>query len=556
MKKSFKRAGIAVLSMSMLLSMGAMTAITSNAALGDNVTITFPASQSGLKVYQVASATVENGVLKYTINTAYAAVLEVDATTGAVKAKAGILDTEAKTLNNVTSNSSEAQKLAGAILKKIPTTATATTIAAAGETKALAPGYYIVLANTTGESAAILLSVTDDSADATKAINSVKYSDVTFDKQITSVANATNVMKKDKDGGDNDAALAQVGDIIGFKIETSFPKYNPDSVKVVGDGTTSESGPDGMTSFIITDKPEDTIELKGLDDFSGITVKVAGTTVTSTDTVNTAAVGETFKIEKVDANTAAGTSAGFKITFDNAYVIKNPEAAVLVEFNGELLGNPDTGTDPNENNAYLSYSNNYDTAKGSYTPGTPPTPEKPEGEEPKYDEDKPKEEKDEVDIFCTLVNVNKQNENGNTLTGAEFALQKDSNGVPSGENYITGVADVTDAKFSFSGLKAGTYWIVETKAPTDYKKADPVKVVITDETTGDSYTSSTVTFNYAFGDGTKGTSNETSIKNYKGQVLPGTGGMGTVLFTVGGAAVVLLAGALFVVYMKKRKIKE
>ena len=32
MKKTFKRAGIAVLSMSMLLSMGAMTAISSNAA--------------------------------------------------------------------------------------------------------------------------------------------------------------------------------------------------------------------------------------------------------------------------------------------------------------------------------------------------------------------------------------------------------------------------------------------------------------------------------------------------------------------------------------------
>ena len=38
--------------------------------------------------------------------------------------------------------------------------------------------------------------------------------------------------------------------------------------------------------------------------------------------------------------------------------------------------------------------------------------------------------------------------------------------------------------------------------------------------------------------------------------LPGTGGMGTVLFTVGGAAVVLLAGALFVVYMRKRKVEE
>ena len=33
MKKTFKRAGVAVLSMAMLLSMGAMTAITSNAAV-------------------------------------------------------------------------------------------------------------------------------------------------------------------------------------------------------------------------------------------------------------------------------------------------------------------------------------------------------------------------------------------------------------------------------------------------------------------------------------------------------------------------------------------
>ena len=38
--------------------------------------------------------------------------------------------------------------------------------------------------------------------------------------------------------------------------------------------------------------------------------------------------------------------------------------------------------------------------------------------------------------------------------------------------------------------------------------------------------------------------------------LPATGGMGTVLFTAGGIAVILMAGALFVVYMKKRNAEE
>ena len=38
--------------------------------------------------------------------------------------------------------------------------------------------------------------------------------------------------------------------------------------------------------------------------------------------------------------------------------------------------------------------------------------------------------------------------------------------------------------------------------------------------------------------------------------LPATGGMGTVLFTAGGIAVILMAGALFVVYMKKRNEEE
>ena len=39
-------------------------------------------------------------------------------------------------------------------------------------------------------------------------------------------------------------------------------------------------------------------------------------------------------------------------------------------------------------------------------------------------------------------------------------------------------------------------------------------------------------------------------------VTGGTGGIGTYLFTIGGAAMVLLAGVLFVIYMKKRETEE
>lgn len=47
-----------------------------------------------------------------------------------------------------------------------------------------------------------------------------------------------------------------------------------------------------------------------------------------------------------------------------------------------------------------------------------------------------------------------------------------------------------------------------------------------------------------------------TIVNIKGQTLPGTGGMGTIIFTVVGAGVVLVAGIMLIVYMKKRKIEE
>ena len=43
------------------------------------------------------------------------------------------------------------------------------------------------------------------------------------------------------------------------------------------------------------------------------------------------------------------------------------------------------------------------------------------------------------------------------------------------------------------------------------------------------------------------------VYNYKGINLPETGGMGTTIFMIGGAALILLAGVMLVVYSKKSK---
>ena len=43
-----------------------------------------------------------------------------------------------------------------------------------------------------------------------------------------------------------------------------------------------------------------------------------------------------------------------------------------------------------------------------------------------------------------------------------------------------------------------------------------------------------------------------TIKNTTGTILPGTGGMGTILFTVVGIALVLIVAASFVISRRKR----
>ena len=144
------------------------------------------------------------------------------------------------------------------------------------------------------------------------------------------------------------------------------------------------------------------------------------------------------------------------------------------------------------------------------------------------------------------------------LAGAKFKLYKDSAENESNVIKVTGsegkyVVDPTSNTTEFesvdsiddkgynlhvNGLDAGTYYLVETKAPAGYNKlTDPIKVTITK--TGD--TEWTIS---------KGDEVETDkiidVENSTGSILPSTGGMGTIAFTVVAALLVLGVAVSFI----------
>lgn len=107
------------------------------------------------------------------------------------------------------------------------------------------------------------------------------------------------------------------------------------------------------------------------------------------------------------------------------------------------------------------------------------------------------------------------------------------------------IATVNTGMVNIDGLGEGDYWLKETKAPSGFNKpADPFKITIdaTFEADG-TLESSTVTV-----DSTANSANDHTVKieNRQGTLLPGTGGMGTVIFTVIGVAVIAGGAAWYV----------
>lgn len=143
-----------------------------------------------------------------------------------------------------------------------------------------------------------------------------------------------------------------------------------------------------------------------------------------------------------------------------------------------------------------------------------------------------------------------------TEDGQKIDLVKVQEGVfrpaKQGEQPVAAADDVkTDAqgKLQFVGLKEGAYKLVETKAPEGYNPLkDPITVIVTAKY-GDGGVLESWKADVQGGSALDNT-HVIQVANHKGTLLPETGGMGTIAFTVIGA-LAIIGGVVWAVRRKR-----
>lgn len=220
-------------------------------------------------------------------------------------------------------------------------------------------------------------------------------------------------------------------------------------------------------------------------------------------------------------------------------------SVITVEYTATLNGNAVLGSAGNPNEVYLEYSNNPNKSEsGNNETGNTP--------------------KDVVIVFTYKTIISKITKNPNydpedeeseeyiSLTGAEFTLEK-YNKETDEWNAITAVKNDEGTTFTFSGLDDGKYRLTETTTPAGYNTIDPIEFTITaehdvlsDNPALTSLSGNATTGKITFTSNTTEGSLSTNVVNKAGVTLPETGGIGTTLFYVAGAGLVLVAVVLLI----------
>lgn len=347
---------------------------------------------------------------------------------------------------------------------------------------------------------------------------------------------------KNTDGTYDNDTDASVEDTVTWKVEASVP-----------------SNVNELETYKLTDKMSNALTW---EDKTKADLKI------TTDNNTTLTEGTDYTLTVPEDNIAGGT---WIIDFTEAGKTKlatNYVKVITVTFNTKLNEKAIIGSEGNLNDAELDYSNAIYPTEDLDNPNKDNTP----GEDII---------KDQAIVYSFQMKVLKVDGKTNaalkdvmfdlysytgTKTNPTEADLKGSDGALVERNLTTD----DNGKIQKSGLKNGTYYLVETKTvkTKDGKQynllKEPVKVEIkvayttkTEKTiekeTNGNVTAATTVKNETFtgGDTDSAGTFTVTVKNYTGFDLPITGGMGTVLFSIAGFA--LMAGAAFVLLKGRRK---
>ena len=343
--------------------------------------------------------------------------------------------------------------------------------------------------------------------------------------------------------GTDDAATKYILKVVGDVTVAAKPEVpsidkvivNADSGNGNGNGTAQDVG--SVVKFQLTSK------VPAMASYDTYTYIVNDTMSAGLTFNNDVAV--TIGGTKYTDFTVVQNGQSFTITFNNFINQKaNAGKDIVITYSATLNENA-LATDKETNTVYLQYSNN----PNSDTKGN--TPEK------------------VVYVYDFDLVIDKytgDETTGDRLAGAQFVLCKktvddekqyyklDNGTVTWVDNEENATKVTTDANGAaeFQGLDSGTYYLRETVAPAGYNLLkEDVTVTIT-ATYGDD---GQITSSSAASTDNGQYQQTQKIENKSGTVLPSTGGIGTTIFYIAGAVLVIAAGVLLVTRRRMNKNK-